>query len=727
MISKWSGMLRQAGSGDTILGRRNAPPIHWRPHTRQRRCFVQASSGVPPTASEPRKLTILHFNDVYNVEERGIEPVGGAPRFAHAVRQFAGEKPLVLFSGDCLNPSLMSAFTRGEQMVPVLNSLGVQAAAVGNHDFDFGIPTLQKHMRSFRFPWLLSNVLDAATGQPLGGALRSHIIDWQGVRVGLMGLVEPEWLLTIPSIEESDIKFLDFCKEGRQLAGELAEQGADLIVALTHMRTPNDLLLAAGVPEIQMVLGGHDHHFEITQTKPHGTHVFKSGTDFREFCVIRLKVPASLQDRPALEWERVEINSSVPEDAEVAAIVKVYQDLIGTKMDEPLGWSHIDLDARFDTVRQAESNLGSLFADVMRISLGADVAFFNGGTIRSDQIHAAGQLLMRDFVSMLPFTDDLVLLELSGADLLKVLETGVGAVPALEGRFLQVSGLRFAFDAAQPAGSRIPLESVEVAGAPLDLDHVYKVATKAYLRGGKDGFDSLKKSTVLVDGETNPRLATLIQYLLMRVEQLNQQLAKELHRMLLSEQQRLIDEAGGLQAEEGSSSSSSSSSSGGNGSGDAASKQPVAVAAGSSSGEAAGLQQETLAGAAVRVGAAVQYSPGSPISGTVTGFPGSIPHDAERHVQEVSSTGAAISLALLLRQRSEQAAGGGDDEDGSQEKWPGLSEEEEAAAHSSAVLSALWFLDPCAHGLDELIVFDAVKRKFGIAPAAEQRIRRLDL
>jgi 5'-nucleotidase len=77
---------------------------------------------------------------VYNVEERGIEPVGGAPRFAHAVRQFAGEKPLVLFSGDCLNPSLMSAFTRGEQMVPVLNSLGVQAAAVGNHDCECIVP-----------------------------------------------------------------------------------------------------------------------------------------------------------------------------------------------------------------------------------------------------------------------------------------------------------------------------------------------------------------------------------------------------------------------------------------------------------------------------------------------------------------------------------------------------------------------------------------------------------
>ena len=61
----------------------------------------------------------------------------------------------------------------------------------------------------------------------------------------------------------------------------------------------------------------------------------------------------------------------------------------GTKMDEPLGWAHTPLDARFDTVRAAESNIGGMFADIMRISLGADAAFFNGGTIRSDQVRAA--------------------------------------------------------------------------------------------------------------------------------------------------------------------------------------------------------------------------------------------------------------------------------------------------------------------------------------------------
>ena len=90
---------------------------------------------------------------------------------------------------------------------------------------------LQHHMQSFRFPWLLSNVLDAHTGLPLGGAERSRIITWQGVRVGLMGLVEPEWLLTIPSIEESDIRYVDFCETGRQLAAELAAEVPEIQVS----------------------------------------------------------------------------------------------------------------------------------------------------------------------------------------------------------------------------------------------------------------------------------------------------------------------------------------------------------------------------------------------------------------------------------------------------------------------------------------------------------------
>ena len=87
-------------------------------------------------------ITIVHFNDVYNVESGTQEPVGGAARFTTAVRRLSDRDPLVLFSGDVLSPARMSSVTRGSQMVPVLNAIGVHCAMYGNHDFDHGVDNL---------------------------------------------------------------------------------------------------------------------------------------------------------------------------------------------------------------------------------------------------------------------------------------------------------------------------------------------------------------------------------------------------------------------------------------------------------------------------------------------------------------------------------------------------------------------------------------------------------
>jgi len=90
----------------------------------------------------PTKITLVHFNDVYNIESREEEPVGGAARFTTAVRRLADRDPLILFCGDALNPSLMSTVTNGRQMVSVLNAIGVHGAVYGNHDFDHGVDNL---------------------------------------------------------------------------------------------------------------------------------------------------------------------------------------------------------------------------------------------------------------------------------------------------------------------------------------------------------------------------------------------------------------------------------------------------------------------------------------------------------------------------------------------------------------------------------------------------------
>lgn len=94
---------------------------------------ASGTAGPGPAPPEPRTLRILHFNDVYEIFPRDVEPVGGAARFVHAVRGLTTPDTLVLFSGDAFNPSLLSALTCGEHMVGVLNAAGVHAACVGNH------------------------------------------------------------------------------------------------------------------------------------------------------------------------------------------------------------------------------------------------------------------------------------------------------------------------------------------------------------------------------------------------------------------------------------------------------------------------------------------------------------------------------------------------------------------------------------------------------------------
>lgn len=126
---------------------------------------------------------------------------------------------------------------------------------------------------------------------------RFHIIDHHGVKIGLIGLVEQEWLATMPLLEHCDVRYLDFVSEGRRLCQVLRnEHKVDMVVALTHMRAPNDLKLGSEVPEIDLILGGHDHHYAVERCHPSRTLLFKSGTDFRELSLIHLK-------RASPRWE----------------------------------------------------------------------------------------------------------------------------------------------------------------------------------------------------------------------------------------------------------------------------------------------------------------------------------------------------------------------------------------------------------------------------------------
>jgi len=106
--------------------------------------YIYVSSAGVFLMEAPTTITIVHFNDVYNIESGTQEPVGGAARFKTAVGRLSDRHPLILFSGDALNPALMSSVTNGRQMVPILNAIGVHCALYGNHDFDHGVDNLVK-------------------------------------------------------------------------------------------------------------------------------------------------------------------------------------------------------------------------------------------------------------------------------------------------------------------------------------------------------------------------------------------------------------------------------------------------------------------------------------------------------------------------------------------------------------------------------------------------------
>ncbi|KAL8575905.1 hypothetical protein ACOMHN_027303 [Nucella lapillus] len=451
-------------------------------------------------------LTIIHFNDVYNIEGQPDEPTGGAARLAAYVKSCAHLNPLVLFSGDALNPSLMSIFLKGVQMIPVLNGIGVQCAVFGNHDFDFGVDHLEEFIEQTTFPWLLSNIIDNVNEEPLGKGEIMYMIEQNGVKVGLIGMVEEEWISTLSTVDPEDITFIDFVQEGRRLAQLLKKKGADLVIALTHMRWPNDEKLAESVPEVDLVLGGHDHDYGIQQVN--GKYVLKSGTDFRNCSKLTLTPDGAGW---FVDIERVDLTSDFPEDPDMKLVVKKMMAGVDDKMDTYLGTLGVNLDGRFTCVRTMETNLGDFITDVMLSATNADIALLNSGTLRSDRLHPKGDFKIRDLLSILPFPDPLLVIQVSGSQLLQALENGVSQYPRKEGRFPQVAGVSFGFNPTKPAGRRVSQDTVRVQGEPLILDKNYRLVTKEYIATGHDGYDAFKPSEVLLTDEQCPALSTAVQ------------------------------------------------------------------------------------------------------------------------------------------------------------------------------------------------------------------------
>ena len=440
----------------------------------------------------------LQLNDVYRIDAVENGAAGGLGRvvtLAEQVRRRTGVPVRILHAGDFIAPSLESRYFAGLQMIDALNYLHARApliAVPGNHEFDDRRPAmLADAIAASRFPWLAENVrLD--TGAPaVDRALGADtVIEAGGMRIGIFTVTFMDAPRTYATEDTAHLA------SARRQIRALEAAGVDAIVGLTHLPLETDRRIAAlraNHPKLLWIAGGHEH-FLIHQPLTDSTAAITKGdSNARRVWQVVLGTRGGM---PALDADSVPLDPSIAVDRGYAREVEaVWAARIREKVpffDQVIGRAGTRMDATEETVRNAESAWGNWLTDVMRTAyptVPADVAVLNGGAIRIDDA-IQGEIRWEHLARTFGFPTRVALVWLTGEDLREtVLEQSVSGGRG-EGRFLQVSGLRFAFDRRLPVGDRVT--SVEIrrgdAYVPLDEDAVYVVAVPDYLFGGGDGY-----------------------------------------------------------------------------------------------------------------------------------------------------------------------------------------------------------------------------------------------
>lgn len=446
--------------------------------------------GGQAQAQAPKPtITLLLVNDIYKMsDDKGR---GGFARLAAIVKaeRARGVPMLFCHAGDCFSPSLMSGFDQGAHIVALTNLVKPDVFVPGNHEFDFGKDNYAKRVGEANFPVFAANMRDAA-GNKLPKHEDSRIFELGGIKVGVVGLALEN---TAQISQSGDLKFLPVLETLRAQVRALKEQGADLVVAVTHTdRAVDNAIVQSRL--VDVLLTGHDHDLAIGFDGK--TVMVESNEEGNYVTAIDLAVTITGEGRSRqVTWSptfRVNDSRAVEPDPEMLALVKTYEGELSKELDVDVGTLGVDLDSRTASVRSQETAIGNLIADALREATGAQLALTNGGGIRGNKQYQAGaKITRRDILTELPFGNRTVVTTITGKDVKAALENGVSQMENRAGRFPQVSGMQVTIDPKQPAGSRIV--SVTVDGQPIDDAKTYTLATNDFMLKGGDGYSMFAK------------------------------------------------------------------------------------------------------------------------------------------------------------------------------------------------------------------------------------------
>ncbi|MEF2967161.1 5'-nucleotidase C-terminal domain-containing protein [Paenibacillus sp. M1] len=499
--------------------------------------LVPGAAGGTVSAAESAggsgefQLRILHTNDTHahldNIDRR-VTAVQGART----------DNTLLLDAGDVFSGTLYFNQFSGLADLYFMNEMKYDVMTFGNHEFDKGPGALAEFVKQAKFPFVsanvdfsaepaLSGVLQSGIGAPgeAGHIYPSLIKEIDGEKIGIIGLTTPE--SSVLSSPGPNIKFLDEVESAQKQVDALETEGIDKIIVLSHLGYTVDQQLAESVDGIDIIVGGHSHtqldvpevhHAEaeptlIVQTGEYDEHLGQLDVTFDENGVL-----------DTWEGKLIDLNAQddagnylIQGDAKAAAKLAEYTAPLEELKKTVVGKSDVNLDGERDNVRKQETNLGNLVADgmrskVMSIVKESDVKGYvtiqNGGGIRASI--DTGDITLGELLTTMPFGNNLSALKMTGTEIIAALENGVSGVENGEGRFPQVSGLRFYYDSTRDpeviddvtgaktqTGQRI--EKVQIQnedGTYSDIDPkgYYIVATNSYMADGGDFYSSMKQA-----------------------------------------------------------------------------------------------------------------------------------------------------------------------------------------------------------------------------------------
>lgn len=452
-------------------------------------CAIAVLACLPvvdalPTTAEaapiPVTVTVVHLNDIYEILPVEGGKSGGLARVATVIQQLkATQSPLLTtLGGDYLSPSALGTAIvdgqplAGRQMVDVLNATGVDWATFGNHEFDVSERAFRAHIEQAKFRIVSTNVTNAG-GLPFTGVPTSAIVPvtvgGRTVKIGLIGA-------TIDATKKDWVRYRDAIAVAKAEVEKLRGT-TDAIVALTHLSLEQDAEFVSAVPGIDLVLGGHEHENWLLYRGPRFVPIVKADANVRSLAIVTLtfRTPGA---RPEVSARLQRIDDTIASAPAVDAIARQWVERgfeafrrEGFRPEAVVATTTEPLDGRESTVRNRAGRLTELItAALAHEAKTADVALFNGGSVRIDDVLPPGPITEYDIIRILPFGGKVVKAEFDGALLTRVLDTGVNNQGL--GGFLHTWGARRENGAWR------------VQGKPIDPARRYTVALTDFLLSG---------------------------------------------------------------------------------------------------------------------------------------------------------------------------------------------------------------------------------------------------